>query len=87
MTDAEVIEHSVNERRAHLEEYAFVRANKRGSPSAAGLPHTVASDLTVPLLAQMSPAQQATLNATDQRLSLTSNLEASLSQLFAKLPP
>ncbi|HEY6352708.1 MAG TPA: DUF4157 domain-containing protein [Candidatus Angelobacter sp.] len=86
LSDSDVIEHAINERRAKLEEQAFVVANKRGNPSSAMMPAFIADELIVPLKAQMTPAQQSTFNASLSGLGLQANLEASLTRLFAKLP-
>lgn len=85
LSDADVIEHVVNERRAKLEENAFVTANKRGRRSTVGLPAFLYDELIVPIRAQLSAAEQATFDASVSRLTLRGDLEASLSKLLSKL--
>lgn len=85
LSDSAVLEHVVNERRAKLEENAFVTANKRGAPSSSTLPHYLYDELVVPIKAQLSPAEQTTFNASVTKLQLSANLEASLQTLLQKL--
>ena len=85
LNNSDVIEHVVNERRAKLEEQAFVVANRRGNPSTAGLPAFMYDELIVPIRGQLTVQQQAMFDASVNRLQLRGNLEASLTQMFAKL--